>query len=89
MFGALGHGLPQLLIPQGADQFMNADACRQAGAALSLPPGEVSAAAIAAAADQLLSEPAFTVAARAVRAELDMMPDAEAVLATLSANDAT
>ncbi len=89
MFGALSHGLPQLVIPQGADQFMNADACRQAGAALSLAPGEVSAAAIAAAADQLLSEPAFTVAARAVRAEFDMMPDAEAVLATLSANDAT
>lgn len=44
MFGALGHGLAQLVLPQGADQFMNADACRDAGAALSLAAEEVSAA---------------------------------------------
>ena len=47
MFGALKHGLPQLVIPQGGDQFMNAEACQKAGAALSLAPAEVSAEAIA------------------------------------------
>jgi UDP:flavonoid glycosyltransferase YjiC (YdhE family) len=42
MFGALGHGLPQLLLPQGADQFWNAAACQRVGVALILPPDEVS-----------------------------------------------
>ena len=43
MFGALANGLPQLLLPQGADQFANADACRDAGVALTLAPDEVTA----------------------------------------------
>lgn len=85
MFGALSRGLPKLIILQGADQFMNAHACRQTGAALSLAPAEVSAEAIAAAAGRLLTEPAFTAAARAVQAEIDAMANAEAVLATLIA----
>lgn len=84
MFGALSHGLPQLLIPQGADQFVNADACREAGAALALAPEEVSAQAIALAANRLLSDAPFTAAARAVRAQIDAMPSAEAVLAALT-----
>jgi UDP:flavonoid glycosyltransferase YjiC (YdhE family) len=88
MFGALSHGLPQLLLPQGADQFINAQACCGAGAALSLAPAVVRADVIEAAATRLLGEPAFADAARAVRAEIDAMPDADAVLADLSAADA-
>jgi UDP:flavonoid glycosyltransferase YjiC (YdhE family) len=47
MLGALAHGLPQLILPQGADQFMNASACQSAGAALALTPDEFSAEAVA------------------------------------------
>jgi UDP:flavonoid glycosyltransferase YjiC (YdhE family) len=83
MFGALSHGLPQLVIPQGADQFMNAEACRDSGAALALAPEAVSADAIAAAAERLLAEPGFGVAARGVQSQIEAMPEAEAVLATL------
>jgi UDP:flavonoid glycosyltransferase YjiC (YdhE family) len=43
---ALTHGLPQLLIPQGADQFANAERCEQAGVATRLLPEQVSAAAV-------------------------------------------
>lgn len=87
MFGALRHGLPQLLVPQGADQFVNADACRQAGAALSLAPDAVSAEAIEIGAKRLLAEPEFAAAARAVRTEIEAMPDADAVLALLTTRD--
>ena len=38
MLGALMHGIPQLMLPQGADQFINADACTRAGAALAVAP---------------------------------------------------
>lgn len=85
MFGALSQGIAQLIIPQGADQFLNADACTRSGAALTLAPGETSARAINAAARQLLDEPQFAIAARAVRAELVAMPDATDVLKQLTA----
>lgn len=80
LFSTLAHGLPQLIIPQGADQFMNADAVQAAGAALSLAPGNVTAETVAASATRLLAEPEFATAARSLRAEIDAMPDANAVL---------
>lgn len=83
MFGALAHGLPQLIIPQGAEQFLNAEACRDAGAALTLQPQEVTADAIAVAAGQLVADPRYTAAAAAVRAEIEQMPTAAATIATL------
>lgn len=84
MFGALSHGLPQLIVPQGGDQFMNADACRAAGAALTLAADEVSAQAIGAAALRLLEDPRFATAARVAQVEINAMPDAEATLAMLT-----
>jgi UDP:flavonoid glycosyltransferase YjiC (YdhE family) len=81
LFGALSHGLAQLILPQGADQFMNADACRASGAALALMPSDVSADAIASAAQCLLAEPTFAMAARGVQAQIAAMPDAASVLA--------
>jgi UDP:flavonoid glycosyltransferase YjiC (YdhE family) len=85
MFGALSHGLPQLIIPQGADQFMNADACCAAGAALALSSGTARAETIIAAAQRLLTEDHFTVAARALQAEIAALPDPDAVFTTLAA----
>ncbi|MET0509127.1 MAG: glycosyltransferase [Burkholderiaceae bacterium] len=88
MFGALSHGLPQLIIPQGADQFMNADACRQSGAGLVLAPDDVRVNAVADAANRLLTEAAFTVAAQGVRSQIMAMPDARRVLDELMAKQA-
>ena len=39
---ALWQGLPQVVIPQGADQFVNAELCSEAGAARTLQPDQVS-----------------------------------------------
>jgi len=84
MFGALSLGLPQLLLPQGADQFANAEALVRSGAGEALANGEVSTARIAASASRLLADARFTDAARLVRRELAAMPDADAVLGELT-----
>ena len=46
MLGALAHGLPLLVVPQGADQFSNADRVVAAGAGLALQPDELSPSAV-------------------------------------------
>ena len=56
MFGALAHGLPQLVLPQGADQFANGAAVRRAGLGLTLEGDAVTAPAIADATQRLLTE---------------------------------
>lgn len=72
--GAFAEGLPQLVLPQGADQFTNADAVLQAGSGARILPGEVSPDAVAEGARALLaSEPAGD-AARRVATEIAAMP---------------
>ena len=87
MFGALSLGLPQLLLPQGADQFGNAEALVRSGAGEALGNGEVSAVQIAASASRLLADARFTDAARTVQRELAAMPDADAVLRELTTTE--
>jgi UDP:flavonoid glycosyltransferase YjiC (YdhE family) len=74
--GALSVGAPQLVLPQGADQFANAEAVTTVGAALTLLPGELSPDAIADHARTLLTLKANThrEAARTVAAEIARMP---------------
>ncbi len=83
--GALAAGLPQLILPQGADQFANADVVAAAGAALCLRPGEVSAEAVAEHARKLLSDSGFRDAARAIAAEIARMPSPDEVARMLPA----
>jgi UDP:flavonoid glycosyltransferase YjiC (YdhE family) len=89
MFGALVHGVPQLLLPQGADQFANADACRAAGVALTLQPDEVTAEEVGLAVRRLLVSPSFWANAARVRREIDALPAPGEVLAGLLADAAT
>lgn len=79
MLGALAHGLPLLLVPQGADQFDNALLCEQAGVGLVVMPEEADAASIRAALDRVLEEPSFAEAARRLAAEIAAMPSAAEV----------
>jgi UDP:flavonoid glycosyltransferase YjiC (YdhE family) len=78
--GALAAGVPQLLLPQGADQFANAGAVTAAGAGLRLLPGEVTAEAVA---DEVLTLLArrggHRDAARAIAGEIARMPAPEEV----------
>jgi UDP:flavonoid glycosyltransferase YjiC (YdhE family) len=74
--GALAVGAPQLVLPQGADQFANADALAAAGAGVCLRPDEVSAESVAEQARALLprSGTGFRDAARALAEEIARMP---------------
>jgi hypothetical protein len=82
-FGALSHGLPQLIIPQGADNFEHAAMCETAGTSLTLRPSEVNAEAIARAVRRLLDEPSFAAASQRAAAEIAAMPGPAEVAATL------
>jgi UDP:flavonoid glycosyltransferase YjiC (YdhE family) len=76
----VAHGLPQVCVPQGADQFLNADAavCGGIGSSVAADPAEVRRALKQALTD---SRPRF--AARRVQSELAAMPSAEEVAAML------
>lgn len=83
MLGALAHGLPQVVIPQGADNFVNASLLERAGIGSSLRPGAVSPENVRAAVRRVLDEPSHRVAARRAAAEMAAMPSADDVAATL------
>ncbi|MDU0293637.1 glycosyltransferase [Saccharothrix longispora] len=72
--GALAVGVPQLLLPQGADQFANADALAASGAGLRLLPGEQDAEAVADLVLTLLAHRAHRDAARGLAEEIARMP---------------
>lgn len=73
----LAHGLPILVVPQGANQFHNAEACVVAGVGRRLLPGEVSAEAVRREVGALLHDPALRDGARRVQRELAGMPGPE------------
>lgn len=83
MFGALAHGLPLLLLPAGADQFDNAFACAEAGAAIVLLPHEVDEASLREALERLLAEPSFAAAAQELADEIAALPGAAEAAAAL------
>lgn len=84
--GALTVGAPQLVLPQGADQFANADAVSAAGAGLRLLPDELSADAIAELARKLLPRHGHSGhrdEARTIAEEIARMPSPDEVAGQL------
>jgi MGT family glycosyltransferase len=71
---ALGAELPQVCLPQAADQFFNAAACAKAGAGIALPPDAHTAEAVSDAVGKLLTEGTYRDAARRVSVEIAAMP---------------
>jgi len=80
---ALGHGLPLLTIPQGADQFRNAERCATAGVGRSLMPTDVSPDAIAFHVSALLADAAYRRNAARVQREIQTMPSPADVVGRL------
>jgi UDP:flavonoid glycosyltransferase YjiC (YdhE family) len=87
LLGGLAHGLAQLVLPQGADQFLNAEVARRAGVGLVLDGAEVTAPAVTAAASQLLTDAKYAAAARRVQSEIAAMPTADETLVALVAGE--
>ena len=81
----LSRGLPQICLPQAADQFGNAFAGDRSGAAIQIAPQDATPETVAAALDALVDDPRFTAAAHHVAAEIAAMPDADEVAAIVAA----
>lgn len=80
---ALGAGLPQVLLPQGADNFVNAERCHAAGVGPILRPGDVNASAVRRAVRAVLDEPSYGAVARRLAGEIAQMPGPDDVVAEL------
>ncbi len=83
VLGVLALGLPQLCLPQGADQFLNAAAVAAAGAGIALTPAELSPEAVTEAVERLLSHDSFRHAAGQVGESIASMPSVEEAAALL------
>lgn len=84
LLGAFAAGLPQLLLPQGADQFTNADAVLEHGVGDRLVGAEVTAAAVSDRVRRLLVDPEVRAAAHRLADEVAAMPPPDSVAARLS-----
>lgn len=83
ILAALGEGIPQLCLPQAADQFINAAAVAGAGAGLAIPPNDVKSGAVAGAVQRLLDDDKFGRGARRVAEEIASMPSPNEVAGVL------
>lgn len=83
MLGAYAAGLPQLVLPQGADQFFNATAVRRAGAGRTLTNDEQTDGAIADAVGHLLADGPERAAAQAIAKDIAAMPSPAEVASAL------
>ena len=77
MFDALAHGLPQVVLPQGADHYINARAVTDAGVGVSIEPDGVSSSAVRAAVRDVLTGPTFVQNAALGAAQIAEMPSAQ------------
>jgi UDP:flavonoid glycosyltransferase YjiC (YdhE family) len=83
MLGVLANGLPQLILPQGADQPFNAIAIERAGAGRALSNEAQVPGAIEAAVGALLTEGPERLAAKRLAAEIAAMPSPAEIAAAL------
>lgn len=74
---AIADGLPQVIIPLGADQPMNARRCEELGLGIPIWPAERTPEAIGAAARTVLGEPRFRQNTARLRAEMLALPGPE------------
>ncbi|QQQ79513.1 glycosyltransferase family 1 protein [Saccharothrix sp. 6-C] len=81
--GTFGAGVPQLVLPQAADQFNNGVVVTEAGLGDHLRPEDATAEAITTKARHLLTDEAVRAAAHAMAAEVAGMPSPHDVARTL------
>jgi len=85
LLGGINAGVPMLAIPQGADQFLNAETIIEHGLGLRLLPDELRPAAVRAAVRQLVDDRHFRDAVRSHRASIEAMPAPDAVVTAFEA----
>jgi hypothetical protein len=77
---ALHHGVPQLILPEGADNPLVAQRVVDRKAGLALPFADIELESVRELVRRLLDEPVFTEAARAVGAEMADQPSPASVI---------
>ncbi|MEV5544287.1 nucleotide disphospho-sugar-binding domain-containing protein [Saccharopolyspora shandongensis] len=82
---ALAKGIPLVVIPQGADQFIQAERVAATGAGIALEPGEATPQATAAAVSKVLTDPLIRKTTTALAEQIATMPTPTEVAATLAA----
>ncbi|MBZ6260455.1 DUF1205 domain-containing protein [Streptomyces olivaceus] len=80
---AARHGLPQVMMPQTADNPFNAANFAGSGAGVTLDAAGADAGEVGAAVTRVLTEPAWRVAAEKLREEMAEMPPPSAVVRSL------
>jgi MGT family glycosyltransferase len=80
---ALAAGVPQVLLPQAADQFLNAEAGVRGGVAIAIAPWELSVARVREALERVLADAALRVGALRAQAEIAAMPAPSTVVEEL------
>ena len=85
VLGALAHGVPLLVLPQGADQWNNAERVAAAGAGLRLLRDDVSIDAIRHAVRALLKEPSYRRTSTTIAGEIRVMPSAAEAMTRIEA----
>ena len=83
VLASLGFGIPQLCMPQAADQFANAAAVTNARAGIAIRTDRADPATIADAVSQLLHEPDYRRNSRIVADQIASMPTPDSVAALL------
>jgi UDP:flavonoid glycosyltransferase YjiC (YdhE family) len=85
VLGALAYGVPLLVLPQGADQWSNAERVAAAGAGLRLLRDQISIDSIRRAVTALLTEPSYRRRSVAIQQEMRVMPSAAEAMARIEA----
>ena len=83
MFGALAHGVPQVILPQGADNFEHAAMCESAGVGVSLQPDGLDRETLVDAVRRVLGDASIAAACSRSAAEIAAMPDASRVVESM------
>lgn len=83
VMGALEHGLPQVCVPMGGDQPLNAARCEALGAGVALDPIALTPESLRAAVAAVLHEPGYRRAAERLQAEIAALPEPASAVALL------
>jgi UDP:flavonoid glycosyltransferase YjiC (YdhE family) len=80
---ALSQGIPLVVVPQAADQFIQAERVAASGAGIAVLPGEATPQAVTSAVHTVLTEVSFRKTAAAMAEEIASMPEPSEVAAIL------
>jgi hypothetical protein len=75
MYGSLAHGIPQVVLPQGADNFVNGRLLARCGAGVPIGPDELDTDAVRDAVLLMLGDPSYGDTARRLANELADLPE--------------